>query len=160
MLNIEWAGDHPFFLVVHPKGEEATGIDLDFRGWSTINADLMRKPGDWYLFRKGDEFPCLRVHVLPGEQPYYVGKHVGMFGFTGDAGQREIIAFGIGKKRLDGSVMRLWVLPNGTVCGGEDVDDIGVILAREMTPVPLVEEPLPVPGEDPLVIEGEATSLE
>lgn len=138
MLNIEWAGDHPYFLVVHPTGEEARGIDLDFEGWSTNNADLMRKPGDWYLFRKADEFPCLRVHVLEGEQPYYAGRHVGKFAFAG--GQREIIAFGIGKKLRDGSVMRLWVLPNGTVCGGEDVDDIGVLLVSQMGVMP---EPLP-----------------
>ena len=152
MINIEWAGDNPYFLVVHPKDEEATGIDLDFRGWSTINADLMRKPGNWYLFRKADEFPVLRLFVDAGEQPYYTAHTTGKLSMS-SGGSRTLLSFGIGKKLRDGSVQRLWVLPNGTVCGGEDVDDIASQMISEMGP-------LPIPEDEPLVIEGEATPLD
>lgn len=139
MLDREWAGDNPFFLVVHPRDGFPIGIDLDFEGWSAYNAELMRMPGNWYLFRKADEFACLRVHVYEGEQPYYTARHVGKLGM-GTGGSREVVAFGIGKKLIDGTVMRLWVLPNGTVCGGEDVDDIGVELVVDMGPLPVLEE--------------------
>lgn len=152
MLNIEWAGDNPYFLVVHPKDEEATGIDLDFRGWSTVNADLMRKPGMWYLFRKVDEFPVLRLFVDVGDQPYYTAHTTGKLSLSTN-GTRTILSFGIGKKLRDGSVQRLWVLPNGTVCGGEDVDDIASQMIMESGPLPVVEA-------EPLVIEGEALPTE
>lgn len=136
MFERQWAGDNPFFLVVHPKDGFPIGLDLDFRGIWDDNAELIRMPGNWYLFRKADMFPCLQVHVFEGEQPYYTARHVGKFG---SGGSREIIGFGIGKKLIDGSVMRLWVLPNGTVCGGEDLDDIGIELIVQAGPLPVAE---------------------
>ena len=42
----------------------------------------------------------------------------------------EVRAYGIGKKRLDGHVDRLWVLPTGVICAGDDVNVLGEALAQ------------------------------
>jgi hypothetical protein len=74
--------------------------------------------------------------VHEGEQPYYTARHIG---FATDNGSSEITAYGLGKKLLDDTVMRIWLLPDGTICGGDDLDDIGLALAH-MKPIVMPPE--------------------
>ena len=131
-----WAGDNRFFLVINPAGtvNQSIVIDLDEPGWMSEEPDLMRAPGEWLLVAKGEpnslrgSVPCLAMIVLPGEQPYYTLRHMGLASGSGG----EILIPGIGKKRADSHVDRLWLLPNGIVCSGDDVDIIGVNILKAM----------------------------
>lgn len=130
-----WAGDAPFFvMIVPPERDRYAVVDVEERGWHSKYEGLMRHPGAWYLVRKDNITIVCGVKVFPGEQPYYVARHVGV-ATVGEGNQedgspvpaREVIAYGIGKKRVDGTVDRLWVLPSGMICTGEDID----VFARE-----------------------------
>ncbi len=129
----DWQGPNPFYLIISPRDGEGAVIDLDETGWATLHADLMRLPGTWLLVHKEGQRAPLMVIVYEGEQPYYTARHVGV---TGSGGGNEITAYGIGKKLTDGHVLRLWTMPNGIVCGGDDVDDIGVRIVKTMGPKP------------------------
>lgn len=125
----DWQGDHPYCLTIAVKsteGWQAAVVDLDERGWATTHADLLRTPGRWYLVEKLTNIPILGIIVNPGEQPYYTAKHVGIaFGGSG-----EVTCYGIGKKRLDGHVDRLWIMPNGMITAGDDVEPFGAALLK------------------------------
>lgn len=115
-----WKGDLPVFLIIEPADGVGgnVGIDLD-TPWMTEHAAHLRRPGTWWLVAKMTGRPMLSVVVHEGDQPYYTKRHVGDL-MSG----REVEALGIGKKRADGIVERLWILPNGVVCGGDDVDHL------------------------------------
>jgi hypothetical protein len=119
------AGKHPFYLRIIAAEGEAELIDLDERGWATKYEALMRVPGIWTLNHK-ERGPEVMMLVFEGEQPYYTARHIGIV--TGAGG--EVVAYGIGKKRRDGHVDRLWVLPNGLVCGGDDVEELALAYLR------------------------------
>jgi hypothetical protein len=127
-----WADENPYYLGI-AFGDGAAGITIDLgqQGWATTYAEYMRSPGVWALMRKDNHQPVLVLVVHPGEQPYYTARHVGI---AGSGGSNEIVAYGIGKKRLDGQTDRIWVLPNGAVCGGEDVGDLGVMFVKALGP--------------------------
>ena len=114
--NYKFVGPNPYYLVVTVAGDREL-IDLDETGWATTYADWMRAPGVWMLLPK-DGGATLNLTVSDGEQPYYTARHIGM---VGSGGSNEVIAYGIGKKLRDGSVMRLWLL-NGRAWGGDDVE--------------------------------------
>lgn len=123
-----WLGDLPFFLVINGETSGQRVIDLNERQWMKIHADLMREPGEWILVRKAPDgsdggIPMLAVLVHDGDQPYYTRLRVGVL--QGPGAGNEVIIHGIGKKRLDGTVDRLWILPNGIVCAGDDAEEIG-----------------------------------
>lgn len=135
-----WEGDNPFFLsiVVAPTADRPTPdiniIDLDHPGWIASNSDIMRSVGYWALFNKQNaNQPLFVIWVNEGDQPYYSTRHVGV---TGSGGGNEIKAYGIGKKCSDGSMVRLWALPDGTICGGDDVDTIGIRMVHMLGPLP------------------------
>ena len=117
----------PYRLLILTK-DPYTGhdIDLDEPGWATKNASLMREPATWYLVREADRSIPLSIVVHPGEQPYYTARV-----FASTTNPEQIRAYGIGKKRLDGHVDRLWILPNGQICGGDDVDYFAEQLLKE-----------------------------
>lgn len=122
----EWLGTHPFYLLIQVAGRGNTVIDIDETQWMVKHADLMREQGAWLLNLKENYQTVAIVLVGPGEQPYFTIKHTGIaFGGSG-----EIAAYGIGKKRVDGHVDRIWVLPNGVVCTGDDVEDISLALIK------------------------------
>lgn len=127
-----WAGNNPFFLMIGTDEPKQTLIvDLDEWGWMREREGLMRATGEWLLVAKRDAtslqgVPVLAVKVFPGEQPYYVRRHVGALGNS----ISEVVAHGIGKKRTDGHTDRLWVFPNGIVCGGDDVNVFGSQMVR------------------------------
>jgi hypothetical protein len=123
-------GDTPFYLILQFE-DENVGIDLDEYQWYAKNEQYMRKPGRWLLVHKASQHPILVMQVRDGEQPYYVARHVGI---VGSGGSNEVTAYGIGKKRVDGHTDRLWAMPNGTVCGGDDVESIGIGLLHELGP--------------------------
>lgn len=125
-----WKGPTPFYLIISTI-DENVGIDLDETGWMTTYAPFLRMPGQWVLVHKPTGHQALIVRVEEGDQPYYTARHVGV---TGSGGGNEITAYGIGKKCVDGHVERLWVLPNGTVCGGEDVDQLGILMVKRLGP--------------------------
>ena len=114
----EWQGPTPVYLVI-ALAAGGVQIDLDQHRWATTYADYMRVHGLWVLMDKLTKMPLLMLNVMDGEQPYYVARH-----FRSTGSPREIVAYGIGKKLVDGTVDRLWLLPNGVVCGGDDVDSI------------------------------------
>lgn len=122
----EWHGDNPYYLLCvdkhsfGPDGQPYQRIDLDERQWATIHEEWMRRPGEWHLIRKEDDGVAFSMVIHEGEQPYYTSR---VFGATGIA--RLARAYGIGKKHNDGTMMRLWILENGQVCGGDDVDVFG-----------------------------------
>lgn len=119
-----WKGETPFFLIIElddkpPEGN--IGIDLD-TPWTTTHSQHLRSPGTWWLVHKQTRQPVMGVIVNDGDQPYFTRHHVGNL-----MSRRELIAFGMGKKCSDGTMVRNWILPNGIVCGGDDVD---IIAAR------------------------------
>jgi hypothetical protein len=134
----EWKGDKPFFLVIREYERftdrggrpttraHTTVIDLDEGGWIEKHRHLMRAPGAWFLCskrlsaEKGVLVPVLIMQVEDGDQPYYTTKHVGVLSMGGSTAVDNVV-YGIGKKRYNGEVQRMWVLPNGSVTSGEDV---------------------------------------
>jgi hypothetical protein len=130
----DWNGDNPFCLMISRGIDNAVIIDLDQQGWSTTYADWMRGQARWFLVQKADMRPVLWMNVLDGEQPYYVGRHIGIASMpssgNGKSPMTEVICFGIGKKRLDGHTDRLWILPNGAVTLGDDVEVFALDLVR------------------------------
>jgi hypothetical protein len=122
---VSWAGDNPYYLLTVDAVLEGRGyqrIDLDESGWATTYAEWMRTPGEWHLIRKQDDGVALSVKVFEGEQPYYTSR---VFG-SNKTGDRLVRSWGIGKKQLDGTMLRLWILDSGQICGGDDVDVFGV----------------------------------
>ena len=118
-----WTGETPFFLVIEPdeKDEQGNlGIDLD-TSWYSTHQKYLRVRANWFLYHKATGAPVLYIRVNEGDQPYFTRHHVGSL-----MGGAETICYGIGKKQADGSMVRLWVLPNGTICGGDDVDEIAL----------------------------------
>ena len=130
---MNWTGPTPYYLMIvsHNESDESVTIDLDMTGWATTYAEWMRRPAVWFLIHKDGQLPALTVWVHEGDQPYYTARHVGI---TSSAGGNEIVAYGIGKKKPDGEVIRLWAMPNGFVCGGDDVDDLGVRMVKALGP--------------------------
>jgi len=126
-----WLGENPYFLMVilwpdESGGRETAQIDLDQQGWATTFERFMRAPGQWYLARKSDQVIVATMLVLDGEQPYYTARHVAFAGGS----QGETISYGIGKKRVDGHVDRVWIMANGCATLGDDVDDISLGLLK------------------------------
>ena len=121
-----WAGTNPFYLMVNPDAAEPMDIDLDELGWKKKMEIILDMPGEWHLCSKGSRQVVFSLVVNPGDQPYYVGRHIG---FAGTTSSSEVIAYGIGKKtqrhRKNAwhfNEDNLWVLPWGQVCGGTDVE--------------------------------------
>jgi hypothetical protein len=123
-----WRGTNPFYLII-VLPDQNVGIDLDEAGWATAYAAYMRAaPAQWVLVDKAEHRQRLAVIVKPGDQPYYTARHVGIA--VGLGGGSQLTAYGIGAKRVDGCVERLWYLPDGCVCTGDDVDDIGIVMLK------------------------------
>lgn len=131
-----WTDDNPFFLLIVEEGRaKHVIIDLGKPGWSKTHARWMRRQGWWYLCRKENQQVALAMRVWRGEQPYYTKRHVGQIKTNSDGGQikRETACHGIGKKRADGHVDRLWVLPdNIAVCGGDDVEPLAMEVVQTL----------------------------
>jgi len=127
---MEWHGDLPVYLMIFVENERIT-VDLDERGWSEKYAAYMRAPGYWFLFAKDRERPIFEMTVKEGEQPYYTRRTVGI---AGSGGSNDVSFYGIGKKRLDGHVDRLWLAPDGAICAGDDVDQFGVEYVKRLGP--------------------------
>jgi hypothetical protein len=130
-----WVGSNPYMLVIEPKDRtiDPLIIDLDVSGWMTTHAPYLRIAANWYLLPKKPVTPLARLSmiVMNGEQPYYTARHVGI---AGSGGSNEIVAYGIGKKQLNGTTMQMWCMPNGTVCGGDDVDALSIAAVRRLGP--------------------------
>lgn len=118
-----WSGPTPVFLIIELEDRPASGnIGIDLDGpWLTTHAEHLRKPSTWWLVDKQSRQPVMGVVVREGDQPYFTKHHVGNL-----MAATELIAFGLGKKCADGTMVRNWLLPNGIVCGGDDVDAIAM----------------------------------
>lgn len=128
-----WLDENPFYLMIVLADGRFAEIDLAERGWLVRygEAGFLRSPGMWYLVRKVGQVIAAMVAVHEGDQPYYVAKHVGFTSVSGDGPSGETIVYGIGKKRVDGTTDRLWLLSNGTFTVGEDIDQIASTLLRQ-----------------------------
>jgi hypothetical protein len=125
-----WLGPNPFYLIIVLKSGRVAEIDLDQPGWLDWFRDFLRAPGQWYLTRKADKVIVATMLVLEGEQPYYVARHVGFASVSADGPKAETTNYGIGKKRLDGHVDRIWVMANGCMTLGDDVEPISLDLLK------------------------------
>jgi hypothetical protein len=69
--------------------------------------------------------------VDDGDQPFWDWRHVGITG----GGTNEIIAYGLGRKLRDGSVVATYIMPNNMLCNSkEDAERIGVLMVRALGP--------------------------
>lgn len=126
-----WSDANPYWLQIwRPEGIKQD-IDLGESGWMRTYAEWMRGRARWMMVDKQTGRSVFVLDVFDGEQPYYTARHVGI---AGSGGSNEIIAYGIGKKRLDGHTDRLWVLPTGEVCAGDDVDTLGHSIVLQIGP--------------------------
>lgn len=125
-----WLDENPFYLMIVLDDERYAEIDLGERGWLTRYSGFLRAPGSWYLVRKEGQLIVAAMLVFEGEQPYYVAKHVGFAAVSGGAGA-ETTAYGLGKKRLDGHVDRIWLLSNGCVTLGDDLEPLAIRLLKQ-----------------------------
>jgi len=124
----DWQGDNPFWLMFQPKDQPGrVGIDLDEAGWIEANKEHMRSEGVWYLMAKRNNRPLFSVQTNEGDQFYYAKRHVGIIASS----TVETVAYGIGKKQADGKTVNLWLLPNGVICGGDDVDSLSIAMLKE-----------------------------
>lgn len=126
-----WLDANPFYLLLMlDEVAEAVKIDLAERGWIAKHNALghLRATGRWYLVVKTTEIVLLAMAVLPGEQPYYVARHVG---FAKVGGGSETTVYGIGKKRLDGHADRFWIAKNGAVMIGDDVELLALDMLKQ-----------------------------
>lgn len=122
---------HPYDLMLVDNDSAVLFIDLEEDQWAATHADWMRRPGWWLLRRKDISAVVLTIRVNEGDQPYYTARHVGV---AGSGGSNEVVCYGIGKKCADGSMVRLWIMPDGVVVGGDDVDDLGVLQVKARGP--------------------------
>lgn len=145
--NDGWWDAHPYYLLIVARDEEGGFVEIDLGepGWVKRYAEWMRRVSTWHLVEKVTGTIKLIMPVHWDEKPYYVARHVGM---AGAAGSREITAYGIGKKRLvkaeSGAhakretevwvTERIWMMPDGTVCGGDDVDFLGIEIVKRGGP--------------------------
>lgn len=175
-----WVGDTPYFLLIvslEPNEGGAFGhlvLDVDKPGWQVEHKEWLERSAEWYLCEKmGVQRAVLAQIVHRGEQPYYVKRHVGQVRLNDSAG-RSVVVHGIGKKVpalyetytardergeemarrrkiRDKRTDRLWLLPGGVVCGGEDVEKLAMAIVATMD----WEAAMPDPG----VIEGSAVDV-
>jgi hypothetical protein len=121
------SGPNPFFLFIVRPNAESVQIDLDEPGWMTTYATWMRGRSRWYLMTKSTPTvpsrPWLGVDVMEDDQPYYTARHI--VRVKGVNAGAQITAYGLGAKRAAGHTDRMWILPNGLICSGEDVDTLG-----------------------------------
>lgn len=112
--------ENPYSLVLIPDGPTVLSahlIDLDEPGWLTTWADELAHPGIWMLVNRETARIPVSMHAGAGDRPSYLARHFGILGGP------EIVAYSIGKIAWDhDDEMRLWVLPNGQVCGNEDAE--------------------------------------
>ena len=135
-------GATPYVLVLIGAGQKVA-IDLDEPGWRTKHASALHEPGMWVLANKTTSAPVLTMTVFDGEEPYYTSRVIGTaflpppdaVGKTQEQmaevrEKAEVRAFGIGKQYADGHFDRMWILPTGAVCVGDDVDALGAEMAK------------------------------
>lgn len=125
-----WIGNSPFWLKCETPSDGNVGIDVDQKGWMDEYYDLVRKPGTWFLMEKRRRRPLFVVLLEAGDELYFAKRHVGDVMTA-----QEIVAYGIGKKKPDGRLERLWLLPNGVACVNDDVDPLGARMLSRYGPV-------------------------
>lgn len=125
-----WWDGNPYYLLIALNDDRFAEIDLGQPGWATTYADFMRAPGKWHLVQKTSQLVSGIVLVSEGDQPYYTAHHVGFTSAIEGGPKGETIVYGIGKKRRDGQVDRLWFFSNGAVGLGEDVDPLGAEMLK------------------------------
>ena len=128
-LPEKWHGKNQYFLMflTAVKAEQPTIeiIDLDRSGWKKDQGWIFRAVGELYLVRKEKQAVVFSVHLNPGDQGFYAAHHVGMASGVGVT-QNEVVVYGIGKKRANGNMDNLWIMPWGQVCSGIDHDYFGL----------------------------------
>jgi hypothetical protein len=133
----EFTGGNPFYLMFvsaldvgsQEPVDDVEYVDLDRPGWLVDQGHIFRDVGDLHLVRKDGDVVVMSVRFLPGEQGYYVARHVGTASGVGVV-RNEVTAYGIGKKRVDGNEDNLWLLPWGQVCVGRDVEHFALLGLR------------------------------
>ncbi len=112
----------PYYLHLVRANGDTLQIDVEETGWAAKHAEWMRGRSRWYLMRKADDAPILVVDVQDEDQPYYTARHI--LRMQGHNAGTEVICHGIGAKRADGHTDRMWILPTGLVCSGDDAEGL------------------------------------
>jgi len=166
----QWADDNPYFLIMvalerNPDGSlDTLTLDLGEQGWETTHADWLHRAAEWYLCEKVDPQRAIVGQIVyEGEHPYYVKRHIGQMELN-TGRHRALVAHGIGKKVpaayetymehdargeevvrrrkiRDKRTDRLWILPHGLICGGEDIEKMALAVVSTME----WQEPAPEP---------------
>lgn len=139
MDAVTWAGETPVYLIVVPSGKEPVLIDLDAPEWRTTHAETLASQATWHLMHKVTGLVFTLI-AWEHEKAYYVARHIGR-GLTSEY-RAELVAYGIGKERADGHFDRLWLLPNGQICAGDDVEQLAIsILVTQLREMSEAESP-------------------
>jgi hypothetical protein len=139
----EWFDDNPYFVLLTALEPNENGmndfliLDVGEPQWQVVHSEWLRRPATWYLCEKaGAKNVKLAQIVFEGDQPYYVKRHIGQI-MVGSGQGRSLIAYGIGKKvpareNNEARTERLWLLPGGVVCAGDDVEKLGMAIVETM----------------------------
>lgn len=123
MEAVTWAGGTPIYLIVVPTGQDPVLIDVDVPGWQETNEAVLASQATWHMMHKTTGLVFTLI-AWEGERASYVARHIGR-GLMSE-NRVELIAYGIGKERRDGHFDRLWLLPNGQICTGDDVEQLAI----------------------------------
>jgi len=146
-----WLGSNPFYLIIrHAQLSDGkmvqTVIDLDEEEWQDRHAEVVGLPGRWYLANKANRAMPVTMVINEGEQPFYKARHVGAAAAVsgihdGDTISAEVIAYGVGKDKNDGTQDMLWhFYPSNVTCMGDDVNPIGAEVLKMSSAYALVKK--------------------
>ena len=110
----------PYYLLITRENSSYIKINVEEPEWMKTHAAWMRGASRWYMVTIDTDEVKLVVDVADGDQPYYAARHLNVV--RGPNVGRHVLAYGIGAKRVGGQTDRMWLMPDGTVCVGNDVD--------------------------------------
>lgn len=150
-MEDSWLGSNPFYLIIrHAQPSDGkmvqTVIDLDEDEWQEKHAEVVGLPGRWYLVNKANRGMPVTMVINEGETPFYKARHVGAASAVsgihdGEVVSAEVIAYGVGKDKNDGTQDMLWhFYPSNVTCMGDDVNPIGAEVLKMSSAYSLVKK--------------------
>jgi hypothetical protein len=102
---------------------------VDEGGWVEKHASVIGIVGRWYLVHKETRAIPLAITVEDGDKPIYRARHIAIGNLRGDLPegiQREVICYGLGKERDDGTKKMIWHFPQGLSVMDDDANPLGM----------------------------------